>query len=77
MKKLEAFIIGCILGVGPVLFCLMAFFFIGHMTGFLTDNTGAWLMLAALITGIIIDAIFLKTWIKNIYQCNDKILAVF
>lgn len=75
MRKIEFFIIGCILGVGPILFCLMAIFFIANITGLLTDNTGPWLALTALITGMVIDVIFLKKWVRNAYQCNNKILA--
>jgi hypothetical protein len=75
MRKIESFIIGCILGVGPILFCLIAVFLTADMTSLLTDNTGPWLALAALITGMVIDVIFLKRWVRNAYQCNNKILA--
>ncbi len=75
MRKIESFIIGCILGVGPILFCLMAIIFTTHIAGLLTDNTGPWLVLTALIAGVVIDVIFLKKWVRNIYQYSNKILA--
>jgi hypothetical protein len=75
MRKFEAFIIGCILGAGPILFCLVAFFFIAKTAGFLTDTTGPYLALAALVTGLVIDMIFLGRWVRNAYRFNNKILA--
>jgi len=75
MRKIESLIIGCILGVGPILFCLIMIFFIAKTAGVLTDTTGPYLALAALITGLMIDVIFLRRWVRNAYQFNNKILA--
>jgi len=75
MRKIESLIIGCILGVGPILFCLIMIFFIAKTAGVLTDTTGPYLALAVLIIGLIIDVIFLKRWVRNAYQFNNKILA--
>ncbi len=75
MRKIESLTIGCILGVGPILFCLITIFFIAKTAGVLTDTTGPYLALAALIIGLIIDVIFLKRWVRNAYQFNNKILA--
>jgi hypothetical protein len=75
MRKIESFIIGFILGLGPILFCLIVIVLTASIAGFLTDNTGPYLALTALLTGLTIDVIFLKTWIKNIYHFNIKIPA--
>jgi hypothetical protein len=50
-------------------------FFIAKTAGVLTDTTGPYLALAALITGLMIDVIFLRRWVRNAYQFNNKILA--
>ena len=75
MRKLESFVIGCILGAVPILFCLIVIVSIWWFAELLTDQNGPYLALAALITGLIIDVIFLKKWVKKAYQMNNKVLS--
>lgn len=75
MTKIEAFIIGCILGAVPILFCLIVLFTVCLSAELLTDETGPYLALAALGAGVVIDVVFLKKWVKKAYQINNKLLA--
>jgi hypothetical protein len=62
-------------GLVPVLLCLAALLSICFFTGLLTDEAGPYLGLSALAIGIIIDCLFLKRWVRSIYQINNKVLA--
>lgn len=77
MTKIEAFIIGCILGAVPILFCLVVVVIVWWFAELLTDENGPYLALAALGTGVVIDVVFLKKWVKKAYQINNKLLAAF
>lgn len=75
MRKIEAIIIGVFLGAVPLLFCLFVLVITAFFTGLLTDESGPYLGLAALVTGVIINIVFLKRWVRRAYQLNNKVLA--
>lgn len=57
----------------PLVICLVGtVFFAGMLLG--KDVLGAW-ALWSLVPGVAIDVVFLKKWVRNAYQINDKILA--
>ena len=73
MKKLESFIIGCILGAVPVLFCFLSACLI-HIVFFEERTIPTW-VLWGFAVGTVIDAVFLKRWVRNAYHLSNKILA--
>ena len=75
MKKIEGFILGMVFGFVPILFFLIAAVSIWWFAGLLTDESGPYLALAALVAGVVIDIIFLKRWVRNAYQSNNKAVA--
>ena len=75
MRKIESFLICCVLAPVPILFCLMVVVGASWFTELLTDETGPYLGLAALAAGIIISIVFLKRLVKNAYRINNFTLA--
>lgn len=73
-SKLESFLIGCILGVLPVLFCFVTAWFVSAVL--VDEKIVPAIALSGLGAGIIVDIIFLKKWVRKAYQLNSKILAV-
>ncbi len=73
MRKFESFIIGCILGAVPVLFCFVTAWFISAVL--LDEKVVPTVALSGLGAGIIIDIAFLKRWVKKAYQLNNKVLV--
>jgi len=75
MRKIESFLICCVLTPVPILFCLMVVVGVSWFTELLTDETGPYLGLAALAAGIIIAIVFLKRLVKNTYRISNFALA--
>ena len=73
MKKLELFIIGCILVPVPVLFCFVTAWFVSAVL--LDEKIVPTIALSGLGVGIIINIAFLKQWVKKAYQMNNKVLS--
>jgi len=72
-NKTESFVIGCILGAVPALFCFVTAWFVS--AALLDERVVPIVALSGLGAGIIIDIAFLKQWVKKAYQLNSKILA--
>jgi hypothetical protein len=71
--KIESVILGMFFGFVPIVFCFLATVVIASI--FLgKEALGPW-VLWSLVPGIIIDAIFLKKWVRKAYQINNKVLA--
>lgn len=68
MKKMEVAIIGILLGAVPVIACFLAGWWISlpHVP---ESQVFMW-ALAGLFTGLFVDAIFLKGWIRRAYSMN-------
>ena len=62
MRKIESFIIGCVLGAVPVSFCFVTAWFISAVL--LDEKVVPTIALSGLGVGIIIDIAFLKRWAK-------------
>ncbi len=74
MSKIESIILGMFFGFLPVLLCVAAAGFVNVI--FLEEKGIAYWALGGLVVGLIIDIIFVKSWVKKAYQMNNKILAV-
>ncbi|MHC4365667.1 MAG: hypothetical protein ACYSTJ_09385, partial [Planctomycetota bacterium] len=73
IRKIECLILGMFFGLLPVLFCVAA---ASYMNIVLLDEKGiAYWALGGLCVGLIIDAVFVKSWVKRAYQMSSKILA--
>lgn len=57
----------------PIVFCFLSTMVIASIF-FGKEALGPW-VLWSLVPGIIIDAIFLKKWVRRAYQINNKVLA--
>jgi len=73
MRKIESFMVGLFLGAIPVLFCFLIACLI-HIVLFEEKAIPMW-VLSGPGVGILIDAVFLKRWIKKAYQLSNKVLA--
>jgi len=73
MSKLESVILGMFFGFLPVLFCVAAAGFANVV--FLEEKGIGYWALGGLCVGLIIDVMFVKSWVKRAYQMNSKILA--
>lgn len=73
MSKIESLILGVFFGFLPVLLCVAAAGFVNVI--FLEEKGIAYWALAGLVVGLIIDLIFVKSWVKKAYQMSSKILA--
>jgi len=71
--KIESVILGMFLGFVPIVFCFLSTMVIASIF-FGKEALGPW-VLWSLVPGIIIDAIFLKKWVRRAYQINNKVLA--
>ena len=71
--KLESFIIGCVLGAVPVMFCFVTAWFASAIL--LDEKVVPTIALSGLGVGMVIDVFFLKRWIKKAYQLNNKVLV--
>jgi hypothetical protein len=71
--KIESLILGMFFGFVPIVFCFLATMVIASIF-FGKEALGPW-VLWSLVPGVIIDAIFLKKWVRNAYQINNKVLA--
>jgi hypothetical protein len=60
-------------GFGPIVFCFLATVVIASVF-FGKEALGPW-VLWSLVPAIIIDAMFLKKWVRRAYQINNKMLA--
>ncbi len=74
VSKIESIILGMFFGFLPVLLCVAAAGFVNVI--FLEEKGIAYWALGGLVVGLIIDTIFVKSWVKKAYQMNNKILAV-
>jgi hypothetical protein len=71
--KIESLILGMFFGFVPIVFCFLATMVIASI--FLgKEALGPW-ALWSLVPGVIIDIPFLKKWVRNAYQINNKVLA--
>ncbi|HEG42508.1 MAG TPA: hypothetical protein ENH94_00515 [Phycisphaerales bacterium] len=70
--KIESFIIGCILGAVPVMFCFVTAWFVSAVL--LDEKVVPTVALSGLGVGMVIDIAFLKRWIKKAYQLSNKVL---
>lgn len=73
MGKIESLILGMFFGFGPIVFCFLATVVIASVF-FGKEALGPW-VLWSLVPAIIIDAMFLKKWVRRAYQINNKMLA--
>jgi hypothetical protein len=73
MSKIESVIIGIFFGFLPVLFCVAAAGFTNVV--FLEEKGIGYWALGGLCVGLIIDVMFVKSWVNSAYQMNSKILA--
>lgn len=74
LRIIECLILSLFFGLPPLIFCLVGTVLIaGIFLG--TEVLGPW-VLWSLVPGVILDAVFLKKWVKNAYQMNTKTLAV-
>ena len=71
--KIESVILGMFFGFVPIVFCFLATMVIASIL-FGKEAFGPW-VLWSLVPGIILDAIFLKKWVRKAYQINNKVLA--
>jgi len=71
--KIESLILGMFFGFGPIVFCFLATVVIASVF-FGKEALGPW-VLWSLVPAIIIDAMFLKKWVRRAYQINNKMLA--
>lgn len=60
-------------GFGPIVFCFLATMIITAIF-WGKESFGPW-ALWSFVPAIIIDVIYLKKWVRNAYQINNKILA--
>jgi len=74
MSKIESIILGMFFGFLPVLLCVVAAGFVNVI--YFEEKGIAYWALGGLGVGLIIDTIFVKSWVKKAYQMNNKILAV-
>ena len=74
LRIIESLILAVFFGFLPVLLCVAAAGFVNVI--FLEEKGIAYLALAGLVVGLIIDTIFVRSWVKKAYQMNNKILAV-
>lgn len=73
LGKIESIILGMFFGFGPIVFLFLATMLItAAFWG--KESLGPW-VLWSLVPGVIIDIPFLKKWVRNAYQINNKILA--
>ena len=73
MSKIESLILGIFFGFLPVLFCVAAAGFTNIV--FLEEKGIGYWALGGLCVGLIIDVMFVKSWVNRAYQMNSKILA--
>jgi len=73
MRIIEVVILGMFFGFLPVLFCVAAAGFTNVV--FLEEKGIGYWALGGLCVGLIIDVMFVKSWVKRAYQMNSKILA--
>lgn len=73
MRIIEVAILGMFFGFLPVLFCVAAAGFANVV--FLEEKGIGYWALGGLCVGLIIDVMFVKSWINRAYQMNGKILA--
>lgn len=74
LRIIECLILGLFFGLVPLIFCLAATVIITGIF-FGTQVLEAW-ALWSLVPALIIDAVFVRRWVKNAYQMNTKALAV-
>jgi hypothetical protein len=71
--KVESVILGMFFGFVPIVFCFLATMVTASIF-FGKEALGPW-VLWSLVPGVIIDAIYLKKWVRRAYQINNKVLA--
>jgi hypothetical protein len=71
--KIESVILGMFFGFVPIVFCFLATMIITAIF-WGKESFGPW-VLWSLVPGVIIDIPFLKKWVRNAYQMNNKVLA--
>jgi hypothetical protein len=73
LGKIESLILGMFFGFVPIVFCFLATVVIASIF-FGKEALGPW-ALWSFVPGMIINAIFLKKWVRKAYQINNKVLA--
>ena len=73
LGKIESVILGMFFGFVPIVFCFLATMVIASIV-FGKEALGPW-VLWSFVPGMIINAIFLKKWVRKAYQINNKVLA--
>lgn len=73
MSKFESFILGIFFGAVAPVFCLLTTLVVASIF-FDTKTIGPW-VLWLLVPGVVINIFFLKKWVRQAYQLNNKILA--
>ncbi len=73
VSKIESIILGMFFGFLPLLLCVAAAGFVNVV--YFEEKGIAYWALGGLGVGLIIDTIFVKSWVKKAYQMNTKVLA--
>jgi hypothetical protein len=66
MRNIEKAVIGIVLGVVPVIACFLAGWWIG--IPLVPESRIVYCALAGLVLGILVDVIFLRSWIRHAYS---------
>ncbi|MHC4706653.1 MAG: hypothetical protein ACYS8I_06150, partial [Planctomycetota bacterium] len=70
MRKIECLILGMFFGLLPLLVCVAA---AGFMNIVLLGERGiAYWALGGLCVGLIVDAIFVRNWVRKAYHMSSK-----
>ena len=75
MSKFDAIILGILFGAVPILLCLLLVVIIAFSADWTGDEFGPY-ALAALGAGLVINIIFLKTWVAGAYRMSNAQLGV-
>lgn len=74
-RIIESLTLGAFFGFVPIYLCLIAAIVVTCLI--LGKDALSPQVLWSLVPAVLIDIIFLKRWVKNAYQINGKILALF
>ena len=73
LRLIEILALALFFGFLPVLLCVVAAGFVNVI--FLEEKGIAYWALGGLVVGLIIDAIFVKRWVRSAYQMSNRVLA--
>lgn len=73
LKIVESFMLYVFFGLVPVMAIFMATVLFAAIV-FGKETLGPWILLG-MLPGVLIDALFLKRWVKNAYQMNSKVIG--